>query len=146
MILFLFTPATVGSGEWVVHQIVHMSGGDEFNVVYHLDSDKDWLFGSPSGRGGARKQPVKGKEHFDAEMDVYMSSLIVKKLKYLKLAWSGQMRRGHLENSRKVPLDRHSIVINSVASSWDSNYIVAVTSNNMVCIWRLRNEELDCGV
>ena len=51
----------------MVHQIVHMLGGDEFNVVYHLDSDKDWLFRSPSGRGGARKQPVKGKEHFDAE-------------------------------------------------------------------------------
>ena len=76
----------------MVHQIVHMLGGNEFNLVYHLDSDKDWLFGSPSGRGGARKQPVKGKEHFDAEMDVYMSSLIthmssliVKKLKYLKI-------------------------------------------------------------
>ena len=75
MILFLFTPATVGSGEWVVHQIVHMSGRDEFNVVYHLDSDKDWLFGSPSGRGGARNQPVKGKEHFDMEMEPSLSSI-----------------------------------------------------------------------
>ena len=46
--------------------------------------------GARGGRGGARKEPVKSKEDLDAEMDVYMSSLIVKKLKYLKLAWPGQ--------------------------------------------------------
>ena len=46
--------------------------------------------GARGGRGGARKEPVKSKEDLDAEMDVYMSSLIVKKLKYLKLAWTGQ--------------------------------------------------------
>ena len=62
-----------------------------------------------------------------------------------RLMWP-QLQDEHLENSRKVPLDRHSIVINSVASSCDSNYIVAVTSNNMVCIWRLKNEELESGV
>ena len=46
--------------------------------------------GARGGRGGARKEPVKSKEDLDAEMDVYMSSLIMKKLKYLKLAWPGQ--------------------------------------------------------
>ena len=45
--------------------------------------------GARGGRGGARKEPVKSKEDLDAEMDVYMSSLIMKKLKYLKLAWPG---------------------------------------------------------
>jgi len=63
----------------------------------------------------------------------------------IRLMWP-ELQDDHLENSRKVPLDRHSIVINSVASSWDSNYIVAVTSTNMVCIWRLRNEGMESGV
>ena len=91
MILFLFTPVTVGSGEWVVHQIVHMSGGDEFNVVYHLDSDTDWLFGSPSGRGGARKQPVKGKEHFEVkslnESMLGLASISTRKIFFILQAW-----------------------------------------------------------
>ena len=51
--------------------------------------------GARGGRGGARKEPVKSKEDLDAEMDVYMSSLIVKKLKYLKLAWPGQGNNLH---------------------------------------------------
>ena len=38
----------------------------------------------------------------------------------------------HLENTRKIPLDRHDIIIDKVAASHDNNYIVAVTSNNMV--------------
>ena len=41
----------------------------------------------------------------------------------------------HLENSRKVPLDRHDIIIDKVAASHDNNYVVAVTSNNMVRIF-----------
>mgnify|MGYP001268632939 FL=1 len=40
----------------------------------------------------------------------------------------------HLENSRKVPLDRHDIIIDKVTTSHDNNHIVAVTSNNMVSI------------
>ena len=63
----------------------------------------------------------------------------------IRLMWP-QLQDDHLENSRKVPLDRHCIVINSVASSWDSNYIVAVTSNNMVAIWNLMDQELVSGV
>ena len=43
----------------------------------------------------------------------------------------------HLENSRKVPLDRHDIIIDKVAASHDNNYVVAVTSNNMVRIFFL---------
>lgn len=52
-----------------------------------------------------------------------------------KLAWP-ELQDDHLENSRKVPLDRHDIIIDKVATSHDSNYVVAVTSNNMVCIWK----------
>ena len=33
------------------------------------------------------------------------------------------------------------ILVNKVATSWDSEFIVAVTSSNMVCIWR-RLEDL----
>ena len=32
----------------------------------------------------------------------------------------------------QVPLDRHDIIIDKVAASFDNNHIVAVTSNNMV--------------
>ena len=42
-----------------------------------------------------------------------------------------------MENSRKVPLDRHDIIIDKVAASHDNNYVVAVTSNNMVRIFFL---------
>jgi hypothetical protein len=43
-----------------------------------------------------------------------------------------ELQDDHLENSRKVPLDRHDIIIDKVAASYDNNHIVAVTSNNMV--------------
>ena len=43
---------------------------------------------------------------------------------YLPLAF-------HL-NPPQVPLDRHDIIIDKVAASFDNNHIVAVTSNNMV--------------
>lgn len=52
-----------------------------------------------------------------------------------KLAWP-ELQDDHLENSRKVPLDKHDIIIDKVATSHDTNYVVAVTSNNMVCIWK----------
>lgn len=57
-----------------------------------------------------------------------------------RLMWP-ELQDDHLENSRKVPLDRHDIIIDKVTTSSDSNYIVAVTSNNMVCIWRRTDEE-----
>ena len=67
-----------------------------------------------------------------------------------------ELQDDHLENSReyifiqflaifltkffwflgKVPLDRHDIIIDKVAASHDNNFVVAVTSNNMVCIWK----------
>lgn len=53
----------------------------------------------------------------------------------VRLAWP-ELQDDHLENSRKVPLDRHDIIIDKVAASHDNNHIVAVTSNNMVCIWK----------
>ena len=33
-------------------------------------------------------------------------------------------------------LDKHDIIIDKVAASHDNSHIVAVTSNNMVCIWK----------
>ena len=48
-----------------------------------------------------------------------------------RLMWP-ELQDDHLENSRKVPLDRHDIIIDKLAVSHDSNQVVAVTSNNMV--------------
>ncbi len=33
-------------------------------------------------------------------------------------------------------IDKHDIIIDKVAASHDNSHIVAVTSNNMVCIWK----------
>jgi len=52
-----------------------------------------------------------------------------------RLMWP-ELQDDHLENSRKVPLDKHDIIIDKVAASHDNSHIVAVTSNNMVCIWK----------
>jgi len=57
-----------------------------------------------------------------------------------RLMWP-ELQDDHLENSRKVPLDRHDIIIDKVTPSHDNNHIVAVTSNNMVCIWRKTDED-----
>ena len=57
-----------------------------------------------------------------------------------RLLWP-ELQDDHLENSRKVPLDRHDIIIDKVAASHDNNYVVAVTSNNMVCIWKRVGQE-----
>jgi len=57
-----------------------------------------------------------------------------------RLMWP-ELQDDHLENSRKVPLDRHDIIIDKVAASHDNLHIVAVTSNNMVCIWRKTEED-----
>ena len=76
-----------------------------------------------------------------------------------RLMWP-ELQDDHLEISRKVPLDRHDIIIDKVrreggrcdwcdvcvqvACSHDNQHVVAVTSNNMVCIWR-RTEEDNAG-
>jgi len=57
-----------------------------------------------------------------------------------RLMWP-ELQDDHLENSRKVPLDRHDIIIDKVTVSADSNHIVAVTSNNMVCIWKRTDDD-----
>ncbi len=57
-----------------------------------------------------------------------------------RLAWP-ELQDDHLENSRKVPLDRHDIIIDKVAASHDNAHIVAVTSNNMVCIWKRTSDD-----
>ncbi|CAB4054317.1 unnamed protein product [Lepeophtheirus salmonis] len=56
------------------------------------------------------------------------------------LTWP-ELQDDQLENSKKVPIDRHSIIIDKVAASYDNSYIVAVTSNNMVCIWKKAEDE-----
>lgn len=57
-----------------------------------------------------------------------------------RLMWP-ELQDDHLENSRKVPLDRHDIIIDKVAASHDNSHIVAVTSNNMVCIWKRTSDD-----
>ena len=57
-----------------------------------------------------------------------------------KLIWP-DVEVDHLEKSSKVQLDWQNIVINKVATSYDKKTIVAVTSNNVVCIWRSTEEE-----
>ena len=37
--------------------------------------------------------------------------------------------------------DKHDIIIDKVAASHDNSHIVAVTSNNMVCIWKRCSSE-----
>eukprot|EP00095_Tigriopus_kingsejongensis_P006498 maker-scaffold676_size113663-snap-gene-0.33 protein:Tk06498 transcript:maker-scaffold676_size113663-snap-gene-0.33-mRNA-1 annotation:"leucine-rich repeat and wd repeat-containing protein 1" len=56
-----------------------------------------------------------------------------------RLNWP-ELQDDHLENTRKIPLDRHNIIIDKVAASHDNTHIVAVTSNNMVCIWKRTDE------
>ncbi len=57
-----------------------------------------------------------------------------------RLIWP-ELQDDHLENSRKVPIDRHNIIVDKVATSHDGNHIVAVTNNNMVCIWKRSSDE-----
>jgi hypothetical protein len=42
----------------------------------------------------------------------------------------------NLERNRKLRLDVYDIVVDSVAVSCTGKYLVAVTNNNMVCIWK----------
>jgi hypothetical protein len=42
----------------------------------------------------------------------------------------------NLDRNRKLHLDVYDIVMDSVAISCTGKYLVAVTSNNMVCIWK----------
>ncbi len=58
----------------------------------------------------------------------------------VRLAWP-ELQDDHLENSRKIPMDRHNIIIDKVAASHDNTHIVAVTSNNMVCIWKRTSDD-----
>ena len=42
----------------------------------------------------------------------------------------------NLDRNRKLRLDVYDIVVDSVAVSCTGRYLVAVTNNNMVCIWK----------
>jgi len=91
-------------------------------VVCGDDKGSLWLYNMP-GMTKPNPAPVRGKVEPTT-----------------RLMWP-ELQDDHLENSRKVPLDRHDIIIDKVAASHDNQHIVAVTSNNMVCIWRRTDEE-----
>lgn len=54
----------------------------------------------------------------------------------IRLLWP-DLQDEHLENSKEQPEKyRYDIVVDKVIISEDSQYLVAVTSNNMICIWK----------
>merc|ERR1712179_585957 len=54
----------------------------------------------------------------------------------IRLMWP-DLQDVHLENSENIPeRERYDIIVDKVSVSQDSEHIVAVTSNNMVCIWK----------
>jgi len=54
----------------------------------------------------------------------------------VRLMWP-DLQDVNLENSEERPeKDRYDIIVDKVAVSQDSEHIVAVTSNNMICIWK----------
>ena len=50
---------------------------------------------------------------------------------------SAEISESNLENGRR------NITIDKVDVSYNGDYIVAVTSNNMICIWKRKNVMLD---
>ncbi|KAJ9589710.1 hypothetical protein L9F63_017082 [Diploptera punctata] len=51
------------------------------------------------------------------------------------LQWP-EVRDKYLDHKRKLNLGVYDIVIDKVAVNWNGKYLVAVTNNNMVCIWQ----------
>lgn len=95
-------------------------------IVCGDDKGSLWLYNMP---GMVNSSPDKSPEPIKKLVDPTT-----------KLVWP-ELQDDHLENSRKVPLDRHDIIIDKVTTSWDCSHIVAVTSNNMVCIWKRTDED-----
>jgi WD40 repeat protein len=95
-------------------------------IVCGDDKGSLWLYNMP---GMVNKNPEKSLQPLSKIVDPTT-----------RLMWP-ELQDDHLENSRKVPLDRHDIIIDKVTTSWDCNHIVAVTSNNMVCIWKRTDED-----
>ena len=87
------------------------------------DKGSLWLYNQP--QFGCSPAPAPVKEPLDPTT---------------RLMWP-ELQDDHLENSRKVPLDKHDIIIDKVAASHDNTHIVAVTSNNMVCIWKRTSDD-----
>ena len=57
----------------------------------------------------------------------------------VRLMWP-KLEDVHLENSGENDNEEsYNIIVDKVAVSQDSEHIVAVTSNNMVCIWKRQN-------
>jgi len=59
----------------------------------------------------------------------------------VRLLWP-DLQDEHLENSVEYPeKTRYDIVIDKVVISDDGQYLVAVTSNNMICIWKRQEDQ-----
>ncbi|KAB7499071.1 hypothetical protein Anas_03033 [Armadillidium nasatum] len=58
---------------------------------------------------------------------------------HLKLDWP-ELDDAEVEKARKLRIDTYDIVVDKCTVSDGGQHIVAVTSNNMVCIWK-RGEE-----
>ncbi|XP_050692825.1 leucine-rich repeat and WD repeat-containing protein 1-like isoform X1 [Eriocheir sinensis] len=56
------------------------------------------------------------------------------------LEWP-ELEDAEVEKARKLRLDTYDIVVDKCTVSYGAQHIVAVTSNNMVCIWRHGKEE-----
>ncbi|XP_063850199.1 leucine-rich repeat and WD repeat-containing protein 1-like isoform X2 [Scylla paramamosain] len=56
------------------------------------------------------------------------------------LEWP-ELEDAEVEKARKLRLDTYDIVVDKCAISYGAQHVVAVTSNNMVCIWRHGKEE-----
>jgi hypothetical protein len=60
----------------------------------------------------------------------------------VRLMWP-QIQDDRLEDAEERPeKDRYNICVNKIAVSQNSEKIVAVTSNNMICIWKRRPDEM----
>lgn len=42
----------------------------------------------------------------------------------------------NMDRNKKLTIGNYDIVIDKVAMNYEGNYLVAVTSNNLVCIWK----------
>lgn len=48
----------------------------------------------------------------------------------------------YTEKKRKLAVDTYDIVVDKVALSSDRKYILAVTNNNMVCVWHKTSDSI----
>lgn len=94
-------------------------GYNEVSGILACGDDKGalWIYHTHSFLSGSSKKKQKG-----------VSPAIV-------LPWP-EVEDVHLEKKRKLRLDVYDIVVDKVCVDNSGQYIVAVTSNNMVCVWK----------